>query len=340
MFCPLAANRNCVAASRTWPIVPGADWNLSEKTVWTESIDHERGLEARDLFEDALDARLGQQVERRVADAEPLAAALDLVLRFLARRVEHRPDFAREVRGRLEQQRRLADARLAAEQHQRPRHDAAAEHAIELADAGRQPRRRQPSRPRRRAAPSDRLPARVSAAPSGGTGLRGALLRQRVPGAALGAPPEPLGRLGAAFLADEEDLGGFMAPRPRESSTRHPDSDTADACPSASATSRMTPCLCVTRRLCGLPLDPRPRRHTTSHGIVPMAAAISRASICCHASSPWRPRITTSSPGSTTSRPVTSTVIMSIDTAPTIGARRPRMSTCPRPESRVSRPSA
>ncbi len=55
--------------------------------------------------------------------------------------------------------------------------------------------------------------------------------------------------------------------------------------------------------------------------------APSRARRCCHVSSPCSPRITTSSPGATSSRPVTSTVIMSIDTAPTIGTRRPRIST-------------
>ena len=43
---------------------------------------------------------------------------------------------SREVRGRLQQQRGLADARLAADEHQRARNDAAAEHAIELVDAG------------------------------------------------------------------------------------------------------------------------------------------------------------------------------------------------------------
>ena len=37
MLCPFAVNRNCVAASRTWPMLPGADWNFSEKTVCTES---------------------------------------------------------------------------------------------------------------------------------------------------------------------------------------------------------------------------------------------------------------------------------------------------------------
>ena len=33
MFWLLAANRNCVAASRTWPMLPGADCNFSEKIV-------------------------------------------------------------------------------------------------------------------------------------------------------------------------------------------------------------------------------------------------------------------------------------------------------------------
>jgi hypothetical protein len=71
-----------------------------------------------------------------------------------------------------------------------------------------------------------------------------------------------------------------------------------------------------------------------------MAAAISRASICCHGSSPCRPMITTSSPGETSSSPVTSTIIMSIETAPTIGTRRPRINTCDLPDTRRSMPSA
>ena len=47
---------------------------------------------------------------------------------------------AREVAQRHAGQRRLADARRAAEQHERAGHEAAAEHAVELADPGRQPR--------------------------------------------------------------------------------------------------------------------------------------------------------------------------------------------------------
>ena len=44
MFWPFAANRNCVAASRTWPMLPGADWNFSENTVCTESTMTSAGL--------------------------------------------------------------------------------------------------------------------------------------------------------------------------------------------------------------------------------------------------------------------------------------------------------
>ena len=99
--------------------------------------DDQRRPDAADLFEDALDAGLGEQVERRIADAEPIAARFDLMLGFFAGRIQHGADRLREVRGGLQQQRRLADARLAAEQHERSGNDAAAEHAIELADAGR-----------------------------------------------------------------------------------------------------------------------------------------------------------------------------------------------------------
>jgi PAS domain-containing protein len=52
-----------------------------------------------------------------------------------------------------------------------------------------------------------------------------------------------------------------------------------------------------------------------------------------------RPITTTSSPGATSS-PVTSIVIMSMQTDPTIGTRWPRTSTDPSPARRVSSPSA
>jgi hypothetical protein len=172
--------------------------------------DHERRPQPGDLLEDALDAGLRQQVERRNADAEPVAAALDLMLRLLARGVQHRPDGAREMCRGLQQERRLADARLAAEENEGAGHDAAAEHAIELADAARQPLR------------LCALDFRVQLGRAGGAELRVAIARRRrcrglghalldqgIPGAALGAAPHPLGRLRPALLAHEHDFGGL-----------------------------------------------------------------------------------------------------------------------------------
>ena len=43
-FCPLAVNSSCVAASRTWPMLPGADCSFSEKTVWIESTTSSAGF--------------------------------------------------------------------------------------------------------------------------------------------------------------------------------------------------------------------------------------------------------------------------------------------------------
>ena len=92
-----------------------------------------------------------------------------------------------------------------------PGHDAAAEHAIELVDAGRQPRvlidvsmsAYSCARRRRRPARSDVAAGRAPPASAG------ALLDERVPRAALGAAAQPLRRLRAAFLADEDGLGRF-----------------------------------------------------------------------------------------------------------------------------------
>ena len=139
MFWPLAAKRNWVAASRTCPTLPGADWNLLDHTVWIESTTTSAGLSRATSSRMRSRHVSASRYSGAVADAQPLAAALHLVLGFLARGVEHRADGAGEVRRRLQQQRGLADAGLAAEQHERARHDAAAEHAVELVDAGRQP---------------------------------------------------------------------------------------------------------------------------------------------------------------------------------------------------------
>ncbi len=117
----------------------------------------------------------------------------------------------REVRRGLQQQSGLANARLAAEQHQRSRDDAAAEHAIELADAGcdavgfrcfnfRVLLRTGCGNSRHRIA-MRRRPARHA--------FEWALFDKRAPRAAVVALALPLGPLHAAFLADEDRFSLF-----------------------------------------------------------------------------------------------------------------------------------
>src|SRR6188474_1561739 len=112
--------------------------------------------------------------------------------------------------GRLQQQRGLADSRLATEQHQRTRDYAAAKYAIKLANAGGQPRCMSVLdlcvQLRIRSGTELRVsvlrPARRSAFGREGR----ALLDERIPRTAVRAPPRPLGRLRAALLTDEDRL--------------------------------------------------------------------------------------------------------------------------------------
>src|SRR4030095_1563672 len=166
--------------------------------------DDQRRLDARDLVENALETRFGEQIQPRAAAGEAPAARFDLVLGFLARAVEDGTDRSGQVRRRLQQQRRLADARLAPEQHERPGHDAAAEHAIEFPDAGRQPRVLfefdlgvEP----RAGRPGERVSVVAGRRAAGR--LR-AFFDERVPRAALEAAPLLLWRLRAALLTDED----------------------------------------------------------------------------------------------------------------------------------------
>ena len=328
MFCPLAANRNCVAASRTWPMLPGRRLELDREDRLDRVDDDERRLEPRDLLEDALDAGFGQQVQRRGADAEAIAAALDLVLGLLARRVEHRADFAREVRGRLQQQRGLADAGLAAEQHQRPGHDAAAEHAIELADAGRQPHGVAPFRPPRTASPSSRRRTARSGSPlpraAPASAARSSTSEFQAPHSAQ--RPIHFGACAPHSWQTKTDFGGFMhRDRPQG---QGPGTGLIQASGTAilsAPDSQAYASHSAVRSAC-------PSRQTISHGIVPIGRGhLARVDLLPASRRPAGRGCTTSSPGCTSSRPVTSTVIMSIDTAPTIGTRRPRISTWPRP---------
>jgi len=162
------------------------------------------------MLQDRLDAGLGQRVDPIQWQFQPVRTAGHLRQRLLAGDVQHR-QFGRHLRHCLQQQGRLADARVTADQHHRALDQATAEHTVELADAGADPavlgllhvlqrgdlRRIDLARPTR--------PARRRR-----LGRRRALqhdFRQRVPGVALGALALPLAEFGAAFIADVGGAG-------------------------------------------------------------------------------------------------------------------------------------
>jgi hypothetical protein len=67
---------------------------------------------------------------------QPIGAQLDLERGLFARGVQRRPSGVFETRRDLQQQGRLANSGLAANQDHRARNDAAAEHEIEFIEAG------------------------------------------------------------------------------------------------------------------------------------------------------------------------------------------------------------
>ena len=66
--------------------------------------------------------------------AQPAGAQTDLIGRFLARYVEHPRAGPRQAGGRLQQQRRFADAGIAAHQHGGGSHKPATQHPVKLLD--------------------------------------------------------------------------------------------------------------------------------------------------------------------------------------------------------------
>ena len=97
------------------------------------------GASAADGRDDRLELDLGQQRHRRVDEPEALRAQRHLLDRLLAGHVERLLRRA-DRRHRLQQQRGLADARVAAEQDDAAGHQAAAQHPVEFLEPGRKPR--------------------------------------------------------------------------------------------------------------------------------------------------------------------------------------------------------
>ena len=208
------------ATSRTCPTEPGAPEQSAALSVCTESITHTSGASAASvsrIVSRSVSARIGT-FERRPDGRDPGAVSA----RSLTCSADSSPltysvrwPAPVQVPERHVRERRLADPRRAAQQHERSRHEAAAEHAIELADPrrqaphrGRAPPRlsgrgpvpgglRRPSRRRRRARAPGRPSARVARTRSS---------HERVPRLAPGALAVPLGGLETALRAAVDGL--------------------------------------------------------------------------------------------------------------------------------------
>ena len=147
---PLASSMSRSADSRTWPTLPAGAVELVDasssgssrrSTSAGRSARASSAIRPTSLSRDDPDGPAGRAAESRPRrDARRRTWAR----RLLARRVEDPAALARraagDAGGDLEQERRLADARLAADEEQRSRDEPATEDAIELADPDGQPR--------------------------------------------------------------------------------------------------------------------------------------------------------------------------------------------------------
>ena len=98
--------------------------------------DQQPGPDGVDVPEHGVKVGLGGQEELLADRADPVRARPHLGGGLLAGDVQHRPGL-RDQRPRLQQQGRLAHPGLARQQQHRARHQAAAEHPVQLVQAGR-----------------------------------------------------------------------------------------------------------------------------------------------------------------------------------------------------------
>jgi hypothetical protein len=130
-----ASRRNWCATSLTCETDPGADSIALEKTCLDRVDDDRARLQSLNLVDDVFEVRLGKDENVLCFDCEPLATQLDLPLRLFTGDIQHERSGGAESVRHLKQQRALANTGIAADQYERTRHDAAAEHAIEFSDA-------------------------------------------------------------------------------------------------------------------------------------------------------------------------------------------------------------
>ena len=131
----MATRRRRAAASRTCATEPGAEPTSAAYSVWMESITQTSGRSRLERGAHHFEVRLGQDLDALRA-AEPRGAELDLGRGLLAG--DEQGTALLEIAGqRHQQQRRLPDSRLAADEDERRRDETAAENPVELGDTGR-----------------------------------------------------------------------------------------------------------------------------------------------------------------------------------------------------------
>ena len=97
--------------------------------------DHHIRLDPVGFRKNFFDVRFGQDEQVLSAHPQPPGAELELTARFLARHIQHPPALAQRIAD-LHQKRGFTDARLAGKQDDRPVHQSAAQHAVQLPKPG------------------------------------------------------------------------------------------------------------------------------------------------------------------------------------------------------------
>src|SRR5207248_2790843 len=158
-----------------------------------------RPLDAQRLTH-GLELGLGEDLDV-AGSSQPLGAQLHLGYRLLTGHEQRGARLTDRAQGHQEQ-RRLSDARLTSEQHERRGHETASEHAVELRDTGRDPRR---------LLDLDLHEAERNACGRSSTARPGGdyLLDERAEGRAAGTFAEPASGAVAALRAAELDGRGL-----------------------------------------------------------------------------------------------------------------------------------
>ena len=168
-----------------------------------DRIDDEQrgGLALADRRQNVPDRSRRGEPNRSSAEAEAHRAKAHLLGGLLARNIDDLVSLAREPSGDLQQQRRLADPRIAAHQHGGACDNAAADRPVELRKPARQALRKR--RGRFEADERDDTPAALKVVLRRKDARKlGALLHERVPLGAIRTLPLPTRRNGPAGLAN------------------------------------------------------------------------------------------------------------------------------------------